>query len=101
MANKCLHYVLSEVADNDLEAIFDYTENEFGFNQAVNYLTELETVFLQLVANPRIGRNRDEIKKGLYSISEQEHIVFYRLFSSKIRIVRVLHGSRDLPIYFQ
>jgi len=100
MAKKCLRYILSVEADQDLEAIFDYTEKEFGFNQAVKYLTALEIVFNHLVNNPTLGRKRDGIKKGLFSISEQEHIVFYRLLTTKISIVRVLHGSRDLPNYF-
>ena len=32
-------YILSESADVDLEDIFDYTMNEFGFEQAEKYLT--------------------------------------------------------------
>ena len=101
MSNTSLGYILSEEADEDLEAIFDYTEREFDFNQAVKYLSELESVLNKLVLNPNIGRKRNEIKVGLLSISEQEHIIFYRIVNDIIRVVRVLHGSRDLPNYFQ
>ena len=93
-------YKLSKQADSDLEAIFDYTETFFGFTQAVKYLLDLETVINSLVINPEIGRVRDEIKLGLYSISEQEHTVFNRIQEKHIRIVRVLHGSKDLPKHF-
>ncbi|MBE9490246.1 MAG: type II toxin-antitoxin system RelE/ParE family toxin [Bacteroidetes bacterium] len=93
-------YVLSEEADSDLDAIFDYTENEHSFNQAVSYLNDLEAVFKKLLINPEIGRKRDDIKKGLFSLPEQEHTIFYRFLSNTIKIVRVLHSSRDLPQFF-
>ncbi|RMZ50540.1 type II toxin-antitoxin system RelE/ParE family toxin [Flavobacteriaceae bacterium PRS1] len=35
------------------------------------------------------------------SIYEQEHIIFYRLLKDNIRIVRVLHGSKDMPRHFK
>lgn len=100
MSNTSLGYILSEEADKDLEAIFDYTEREFDFNQAVKYLSELESVLNKLVLNPNTGRKRNEIKVGLLSIPEQEHIIFYRIVNNIIRVVRVLHGSRDLPVFF-
>lgn len=101
MSNKLDYYELSEEADFDLNEIFDYTENEYGFNQAVHYLTKLDTVFKSLVNNPLIGRTRNEIKHGLFSIAEQEHIIFYRIQNDYIRIVRVLHGKKDIPKFFQ
>jgi toxin ParE1/3/4 len=100
MTPKLRVYLLSEEADKDLDSIFDYTEKAYGFNQAAKYLIDLESFFNHLIENPRLGRNRDEIKNNLLSISEQEHIVFYRIVDKAIYIVRVLHGSRDLSIFF-
>ncbi|MBN4085337.1 type II toxin-antitoxin system RelE/ParE family toxin [Flavobacteriaceae bacterium AH-315-B10] len=94
------HYVLSDAADLDIDAIFDYIEREHSFNQAIKYLLSLEVVFESLIINPRIGRERNEIKLGLYSIAEQEHVIFYRVLKHHIRIVRVLHGSKDIPKQF-
>jgi len=94
-------YRLSINADIDLEEIFDYTERVHSFNQAIKYLTDLEVVFESLVLSPTIGRKRNEIKTELYSISEQEHTIFYKILSDHIRIVRVLHGSKDIPKYFK
>lgn len=54
-------YILSEIADKDLEGIFDYTLDEFGFDQAEKYLLEIEEIFQNLIANPQIGKKRDEI----------------------------------------
>lgn len=100
MSNKINYYELSYEADLDLDAIFDYTENEYGFNQAVKYLTDIDNVFNSLIENPNIGRARNEIKKGLFSLTEQKHIIFYRILNNYIRIVRVLHGSKDIPKSF-
>lgn len=100
MANRKSRYEIALPADEDLEEIFVYSEEEFGRDQAIKYLTELDDVFEQLVRNPELGRERNEIKKGLRSLLKGSHIVFYRIRSDHIRIVRVLHGSRDLPRHF-
>lgn len=93
-------YILSEIADEDLEDIFDYTMNEFGFEQAEKYLTEIEDVFQSLLTNPELGKARNEIKTDLYSFPKDHHLTFYRILDNHIRIVRVIHGSRDIPRYF-
>ncbi len=94
-------YELSSEADQDISDIFDYTEVEFGLDQAVSYVTALDECFCQLVENPELGRERDEIREELRSISSGSHVVFYRIFKDRICIVRILHGSRDLPKHFQ
>jgi toxin ParE1/3/4 len=100
MSKKLKGYKLSEHADFDLVAIYDYTVYQHNFNQAEKYLKDLDVVFNQIVNNPGIGRKRDELKTDLYSITEQEHIIFYRILENHIRIVRVLHGSKDMPKQF-
>lgn len=93
-------YLLSEAADRDLEDIFDYTLNRFGTDQAVRYLIELETIFLKLTTHPGMGKNRNEIRRGLKSFPKFSHVIFYRLRENHIFIVRVLHGSRDVSRSF-
>ena len=90
------HYVLSQSADHDLEDIFDYTVQEFGMDQAVSYLNGLDELFHMLLDNPELGRLRPELKAGLRSIAKEAHVVFYSVNSDHIRIIRVLHGSRDM-----
>jgi toxin ParE1/3/4 len=89
-------YVLSQPAAEDLGEIFDYTALEFGHHQAVRYLDGMEQVFCQLAADPVLGRERTEIRIGLRSIAYRSHVIFYRILGRRIRVVRVLHGSRDL-----
>lgn len=93
-------YVLSEEADFDLEDIFEYTNVKFDFSQAISYLTEIEDVFNKLATTPTMGRTRNEIKEELRSFPINEHVIFYRIMTGHIRIVRVLYGGRDLPKQF-
>lgn len=97
MANRKRRFELSLPAEKDLEDVFSYTDEEYGSDQAIKYLTELDDVFQQLVENPELGRERNEIKKGLRSFPKNKHVVFYRILKEHIRIVRILHGNRDLP----
>jgi len=48
-----------------------------------------------------MGRTRNEIKKELRIFPKASHVVFYRILKDTIRIVRVLHGSKDLPSFLR
>jgi toxin ParE1/3/4 len=56
-----MFYELSPEADRDLEDIFDYTERELGFNQAIEYLSGFDDLFGKLVSSPELGKEREEI----------------------------------------
>ncbi len=89
--------ILSQEADEDLVSIYDYTCEQFGQDQAVNYLTDLDRLLDDLCINPEMGRERMDIREGLRSMVYESHVIFYRIMADHIRIVRVLHGSRDIP----
>ncbi len=94
-------YELSVPAEKDLDELFDYTHNRHSFSTAVDYLNALENVLLDIVAFPEMGKTRDEIKPELRSLAFKEHVIFYRILPRrKIRVVRVLHASRDIPNFF-
>ncbi|PCE66487.1 type II toxin-antitoxin system RelE/ParE family toxin [Sediminicola luteus] len=91
------NYILSIAAERDIDAIFSYSESQFGTKQAITYLKGLQGTFEKLSEQPTLGQKRDEVKEGLYSYSFKSHIVFFRMLPQFIRIVRVLHYRRDLP----
>lgn len=97
MATRNFTYRLSQAADQDIEAIFDYTQAEYGLQQAIQYTSSFSKIFDELVTSPELGRNRPEIRIGLRSIAHQEHVIFYRIMKDHIRIVRVLYGRSDIP----
>jgi toxin ParE1/3/4 len=93
-------YRLSGDADRDLEDIFGYDTREFGIDQAVDYVSGFEGVFVSLAANPELGRKRDEIRKDLRSFVKGSHTIFYRVMKNHVRIVRILHSCRDIIRFF-
>ncbi|GJL66095.1 MAG: toxin ParE1 [Nitrospirales bacterium] len=100
MAKFVQRYELSPEADSDLEELFDYTDQEFGLEQAVEYVSGFDIVFDQLIKNPELGKMRKDIRKGLRSLVHKKHVIFYRILNDRIRIVRILHGSRDVYKFF-
>lgn len=48
-----------------------------------------------------MGRARDELKPGLRSFPVKSCVIFYRLENSRIEIVRVVRGARDLKALFK
>lgn len=89
-------YELSEAADEDLDNIFDYTVEEFGFDQAVAYVELIDEQLNTLVTTPEAGKCRDEVRKDLRSLPIGSHIIFYKFLPNCIWVVRVLHASRDV-----
>lgn len=96
MSESTASYELSLAAEQDLRDIFDYTVEEFDLIQAEKYTLAFEDLFVTLTTNPESGKTRNEIKAGLRSIPKGVHIVFYRILSDRIRIVRILHQRKDI-----
>jgi len=46
--------------------------------------------------NPYMGMARDDKKKDLRSIVEQDYVILYRVAATGVKIVRVIHGRRNI-----
>jgi len=90
------NYILKKRADQDLQEIWDYTNNKWGQRQARNYLEQLEARFVLLANNPQLGILRDDIFEGYYSIVEQKHVIFYHMRNGVVEIIRIMHHSRNM-----
>jgi len=52
---------------------------------------------LELYAlQPRMGTKRDDLAPGLRSFPVGSYMIFYRIVSDGIQLVRALHGNRDV-----
>ena len=87
--------VLSPRAQSDLEAIWDYSAEHWGEDQAEEYLRALWRGIEQAAEDPRRGRSCEAIRPGYYRHSVEAHVVFYRMTSTGIDVVRVLHQRMD------
>ncbi len=90
------HCIISQRAHQDIRDLYEFGVEKFREEQALRYIKELKSYFQLLSRNPLIGRERNEVQKGLFSFPCVSHTIFYRIFVNHIRIVRVLHGSRDV-----
>ena len=84
-----------------MSEIFDYTEQNYGTQQAILYLESLANTFAELGSNPRAGQERDDIRRGLRSFPKNSHMIFYRIGSHKVWTVRVISMQRDIMKFFK
>ena len=90
-------FTLTTLAKTDLKEIGHYTQENWGREQRVLYLTMLDVCFQQLAANPFKGQDCSEIRNGYRKLSSGSHLIFYRQKSfDAIEIVRILHGHMDI-----
>lgn len=88
-----------ELAQHDLDAIFDYIADD-NLDAARRFIGLIEEKFILLAASPELGRERSELLDGLRSFPVKRYVIFYRPINGGIEIVRILHGSRDIPNLF-
>lgn len=91
---------LSKAARKDIQDIFKYGRSNFGRDEALVFIRQLRDLIKGLAKNSNLGRARTDIKTGLFSFPFKGRLIFYRKESLGIYVVRILHGSRDLPYYF-
>jgi toxin ParE1/3/4 len=83
----------------DLEQIWIYVAKESrSTDSADRILDSIQKTCNLIRRSPYIGRKRDEdLSAGMRSHPSGNYLIFYRIQSGTIRVVRVLHGKRDIP----
>ena len=87
---------VSESAEADLIAIYDYTEATFGSYQAEAYLSGLERTFELLAEFPLIGLQIDDLAAKHRRFRFQAHHIYYTEDGDGIVIHAVFHSARDI-----
>jgi toxin ParE1/3/4 len=88
-------YLLSPRARGDLEAIWDYSQSNWGAEQAEAYLRQIQRALETLARDPRRGRPCDEIRPGYRKFPAASHVIFFRLSGDDLDVVRILHQRMD------
>ncbi len=88
---------VSPQARSDLDEIWLYVAKESGAEDAATRLIEfIAGKFALFCRFPYIGRSlRSERHPEVRTFAVQHYVVFYRPLASEIRILRVIHASRD------
>ena len=83
------------LARADIEANFDYMEEAYGMNAALDYTIALTDAIDTLGDNPqrcpRFEPDLSELRRLIY----RNHAVYFRLEGRDVLVLRVLHTSRD------
>ena len=91
--------VFSKAARADRRAITAYTVKRFGIQQARRLRERFETTIDSLAAAPLTGHRREDLDPPGRSFRVsvlKTFIIVYEPAGDGIRIVRLLHGARDL-----
>lgn len=80
----------------DLIGIWRKTRETWGEAQADSYLQLIDDTVARIAQFPEIGSPRDHIRLGYRGFLAGRHMVYYRIQSSSICIVRILHERMDV-----
>ncbi|HEX2971955.1 MAG TPA: type II toxin-antitoxin system RelE/ParE family toxin [Tepidisphaeraceae bacterium] len=92
--------IRSPQASVDLWEIADLIARD-SVDAALRFLDEVDDVLKRLADFPGLGRARDELHPGLRSLPAGRYVLFYRVTTDAIELVRVIHGARDLDRLFE
>lgn len=89
---------LSREAENELEEIWSYiVEQNESHSQADRVIDQLTDDIAILAANPHLGRQRNELRKGMRSFSSGNYLILYRV-TGGVLVLHIIHGRRDLQL---
>lgn len=87
---------LTPAALRDLEEIWRYSAQQWGVAQAGRYLDALNSAFVLIAGAPLAAPSCDEIRPGYRRQYVERHVVYYRIVSDAVVVVRVLHARMDV-----
>ena len=88
--------LFSPEAHDDLEALWLAVARNQDSDTADRWLDSVHQRCAGLLTSPEAGPRRDELLPGLRSLAVRPWVVFYRVTSDAVEIVRILHGRRDM-----
>lgn len=88
--------VFSPKAETDIDDIYDYTEEHWGFEKAESYTFDLRDACRMLAKGYRRGKHVDGIKRGYLALPYNAHFIIYRETERQITIIRILHQRMNV-----
>jgi toxin ParE1/3/4 len=87
---------LTRPAVRDLAEFGRYTRQTWGDTQARRYRAALTARLRWLAGNKALWHERPELAGGIYTYSEQSHVIVFWEYADGIDVLRVLHARMDL-----
>jgi toxin ParE1/3/4 len=86
---------LSPQAEIDLREIGDYIARD-NPQRAASFVGELLAHSQRIAEQPEAYPARPELSEGLRSCAHQRYVIFFSASLERVRIERIIHGSRDI-----
>lgn len=89
-------FVLAEQANRDLLAVADYLLAQAGAAVAHAVINEFHRDFALLGLFPQLAPRKPQLHKSIRIWTRHPYLIVYMDRTKPIRILRVLHGARDV-----
>ena len=93
--------LLSELAQQDLDDILQYTLETWGESQMDVYAEKLNDGFRLLQENPHLGRARNDWFPGCRCHHVEHHLVLYDVTEGALRVARIFHENREISRHLE
>ena len=93
-------FFLTPAAEADLEAIWDYTEQNWGQRQAERYVVAIREACRSLAACAYPDRDAGDVRPGFRKAAVGSHMLYFRRRGDGApEIIRILHQRMDGPLH--
>jgi len=86
--------VFTPAAHADLAAIWHYTAEHWGVNQAEHYVDDIQSACHALATGKRLGKPVD-VRLGYLKYLVGSHVIYFRDQNECLDVVRILHSKMD------
>jgi toxin ParE1/3/4 len=93
--------VLTPRAKADLDENWDYTEENWGSEQAERYIRLIGAAIQTVAASPKLAKACHHIREGYRKYPAGSHIIFFRVVDGGIDVVRILHRRMDFERHLE
>lgn len=86
---------ISAKAKSDLRGIHQYIQQD-SIEESRRFIEDFAAKIEWIVEVDFTGSPRDYIAKGLRALPYRKRCIYYRSYSERVVILRVLHGAQDV-----
>jgi toxin ParE1/3/4 len=91
--------IFSDVAKQDLDEIWAFTEDRWNSEQADRYLRLIDEAAVAAAAGRLPSRSLEFVREGLRKARCVRHFIYFYERPDSIRVARVLHDQMDETLH--
>ena len=89
--------IFAIAARHDLTAIWNYTADRWGLDQADTYIRQIDNTIQHAAKFPGMGSEATGLPSQYRKLISGSHRIIYRLSDTNLIVVRILHERQDVP----